>query len=66
MVEIAFLCRFGCLLGLIFSPHYRCLCAVSKVAGKGAAIVENLIQLFFKRLDAQAVDNKQVVSLNYA
>ncbi|CAN6574662.1 unnamed protein product [Malus baccata var. baccata] len=39
----------------------KCLCAVSKVAGKGAAIVENLIQVFFKRLDAQAVDNKQQV-----
>ncbi|BFG26567.1 hypothetical protein CerSpe_128410 [Prunus speciosa] len=39
----------------------KCLCAVSKVAGKGAAIVENLIQLFYKRLDAQAVDNKQQV-----
>lgn len=33
---------------------------MSKVAGKGATVVEYLIQVFFKRLDAQAVDNKQV------
>ncbi|XP_015879861.3 sister chromatid cohesion protein SCC2 [Ziziphus jujuba] len=39
----------------------KCLCAVSKVAGKGATVVEYLIQLFFKRLDVQAVDNKQQV-----
>lgn len=43
-----------------FSSCNRCLCAVSKVAGKGATVVEYLIQLFFKRLDVQAVDNKQV------
>lgn len=43
-----------------FSLSYRCLCAVSKVAGKGATVVEYLIQVFFKRLDSQAVDNKQV------
>ena len=42
------------------SPFDRCLCAVSKIAGKGATVVEYLIQVFFKRLDAQAVDNKQV------
>ncbi|KAF3444847.1 hypothetical protein FNV43_RR14540 [Rhamnella rubrinervis] len=39
----------------------KCLCSVSKVAGKGATVVEYLIQVFFKRLDAQAVDNKQQV-----
>jgi hypothetical protein len=33
---------------------------VSKVAGTGAAILHYLIQLFFKRLDAQEVDNQQV------
>lgn len=44
----------------IFSPHYRCLCAVSKVAGKGATVVEYLIQVFYKRLDAEEVDNQQV------
>lgn len=43
-----------------FLPSNRCLCAVSKIAGKGAAVVEYLIQVFYKRLDAQAVDNKQV------
>ncbi|EXB38089.1 Nipped-B-like protein [Morus notabilis] len=40
-----------------------CLCAVSKVAGKGGTVVEHLIQVFFKLLDAQAVDNKQQVSI---
>ncbi|PON83467.1 Coatomer beta subunit [Trema orientale] len=39
----------------------KCLCAVSKIAGKGATVVEYLIQVFFKRLHAQAVDNKQLV-----
>lgn len=39
----------------------KCLCAVSKVAGTGAAILHYLIQLFFKRLDAQEVDNQQKV-----
>ncbi|KAJ7974325.1 Sister chromatid cohesion protein [Quillaja saponaria] len=39
----------------------KCLCSVSKVAGKGAVVVEYLIQVFFKRLDAHAVDNKQQV-----
>ncbi|KAA8530427.1 hypothetical protein F0562_005136 [Nyssa sinensis] len=39
----------------------RCLCSVSKVAGKGAAVVQYLIQMFFKRLDALGFDNKQQV-----
>ncbi|XP_020223012.1 sister chromatid cohesion protein SCC2 [Cajanus cajan] len=39
----------------------KCLCSVSKMAGKGAAVVEQLIQYFFKCLDTQAVDNKQKV-----
>ncbi|CAA3017388.1 nipped-B isoform X1 [Olea europaea subsp. europaea] len=39
----------------------KCLCSVSKVAGKGAGIVEYLIQLFYKRLDALGFDNKQQV-----
>ncbi|TKY50194.1 Nipped-B protein [Spatholobus suberectus] len=39
----------------------KCLCSVSKMAGKGAAVVEQLIQFFFKCLDTQAVDNKQIV-----
>ncbi|XP_062106529.1 sister chromatid cohesion protein SCC2 isoform X2 [Humulus lupulus] len=38
----------------------KCLCAASKIAGKGATVVEYLIQVFFKRLDALAVENKQV------
>lgn len=33
---------------------------MSKVAGKGAAVVEYLIQVFYKRLDAEEVDNQQV------
>ncbi|RDX75201.1 Sister chromatid cohesion protein SCC2, partial [Mucuna pruriens] len=39
----------------------KCLCSVSKMAGKGAAVLEQLIQFFFKCLDSQAVDNKQKV-----
>ncbi|KAM3238424.1 sister chromatid cohesion protein SCC2 isoform X2 [Capsicum annuum] len=39
----------------------KCLCSVSKVAGKGSAIIEHLIQLFFKRLDALGFSNKQQV-----
>lgn len=39
----------------------KCLCSVSKVAGKGASIVEYLIQVFFKRLDSLRVDNKQLI-----
>ncbi|XP_016476522.2 sister chromatid cohesion protein SCC2 isoform X1 [Nicotiana tabacum] len=37
----------------------KCLCSVSKVAGKGSTIIEHLIQLFFKRLDALGFSNKQ-------
>ena len=40
--------------------HHRCLCSAGKIAGKGAIVIEHLIQVFFKRLDAQPVDNKQV------
>ncbi|GKV08789.1 hypothetical protein SLEP1_g20372 [Rubroshorea leprosula] len=39
----------------------KCLCSVSKRIGNGFSVVEYLIQLFFKRLDAQATDNKQQV-----
>ncbi|KAK7316299.1 hypothetical protein VNO77_35233 [Canavalia gladiata] len=39
----------------------KCLCSVSKMAGKGAAVVEHLIQLFFRCLDTQAADNNQQV-----
>lgn len=39
----------------------KCLCTVSKVAGKGARVVEYLIHVFFKRLDALGFDNKQQV-----
>ncbi|KAJ9173210.1 hypothetical protein P3X46_016372 [Hevea brasiliensis] len=39
----------------------KCLCSLSRVAGKGAAIVEYLIQVFFKRLDALGTENKQLV-----
>lgn len=50
---------FKCLASNL-PPSNRCLCALSKVAGKGATVVEHLIQVFFKLLEAQAVDNKQV------
>ncbi|KAF5735591.1 nipped-B-like protein isoform X3 [Tripterygium wilfordii] len=39
----------------------KCLCSVSKVAGKGSTIIEYLIQVFFKRLDAPGTDNKQLM-----
>ncbi|XVE68278.1 hypothetical protein DITRI_Ditri09bG0054800 [Diplodiscus trichospermus] len=39
----------------------KCLCSVSKKAGNGGAVVEYLIQLFFKLLDSHATDNKQQV-----
>ncbi|KAL0343814.1 UNVERIFIED_CONTAM: Sister chromatid cohesion protein SCC2 [Sesamum angustifolium] len=39
----------------------KCLCSAGKVSGKGANVVEYLIQLFFKRLDALGLDNKQQV-----
>ncbi|XP_071913172.1 sister chromatid cohesion protein SCC2-like isoform X1 [Coffea arabica] len=39
----------------------KCLCCVSKVMGKGAHVVELLIQFFYKRLDALGLDNKEQV-----
>ncbi|KAJ9564113.1 hypothetical protein OSB04_000079 [Centaurea solstitialis] len=39
----------------------KCLCSLSKVAGKGASVIGYLIQVFFKRLDALGFDNKQQV-----
>ncbi|GER49338.1 sister chromatid cohesion 2 [Striga asiatica] len=39
----------------------KCLCSVGKVSGKGASVVDYLIQLFYKRLDALGFDNKQQV-----
>ncbi|XP_010259396.1 PREDICTED: nipped-B-like protein isoform X2 [Nelumbo nucifera] len=39
----------------------KCLCSLSKVAGKDATLVEYLIQVFFKRLEALGTDNKQQV-----
>ncbi|KAL9259894.1 Sister chromatid cohesion protein SCC2-like protein [Drosera capensis] len=39
----------------------KCLCSASKIAGKSGALIEVLIQVFFKRLDALGLDNKQQV-----
>ncbi|CAL1392291.1 unnamed protein product [Linum trigynum] len=39
----------------------KCLCTLSKVSGKGASVVEFLIQVFFRRLDAQTIENKQLI-----
>ncbi|XP_042024100.1 sister chromatid cohesion protein SCC2-like isoform X1 [Salvia splendens] len=39
----------------------KCLCSVGKVSGKGASVIQYLIQLFYKRLDALGFDNKQQV-----
>lgn len=38
----------------------KCLCSLSKIGGKGARLIQFLIQFFIKRLDALGVDNKQV------
>lgn len=45
--------------------HPRCLCSLGKVAGKAASVIEYLIQVFFKRLDTQPADNKQVGGYNH-
>ncbi|XP_047314760.1 sister chromatid cohesion protein SCC2 [Impatiens glandulifera] len=39
----------------------KCLCSINKIAGKGATVVEYLVQVFFKRLDALGFENKQQV-----
>ncbi|KAK9118958.1 hypothetical protein Scep_017051 [Stephania cephalantha] len=39
----------------------KCLCTLSKVAGKGCSIIKNLIEFYLKRLDTLTVDNKQQV-----
>ncbi|KAL6961216.1 Sister chromatid cohesion protein 2 [Sarracenia purpurea var. burkii] len=39
----------------------KCLCCVSKLAGKGSAVVEYLVHVFFKHLDALGFDNKQQI-----
>ncbi|PIN06625.1 Sister chromatid cohesion protein SCC2/Nipped-B [Handroanthus impetiginosus] len=39
----------------------KCLCSVGKVSGKGVSVVEYLIKLFYKRLDALGFDNKQQI-----
>lgn len=39
----------------------KCLCSVSRVAGKGANIIEYLILLFYKRLEALGFTNVQQV-----
>ncbi|XP_031407003.1 sister chromatid cohesion protein SCC2 isoform X3 [Punica granatum] len=37
----------------------KCLCSVTKVAGKGSSVIEYLVQVFFKHLDSQGVESKQ-------
>ncbi|XP_048494464.1 sister chromatid cohesion protein SCC2 isoform X2 [Beta vulgaris subsp. vulgaris] len=39
----------------------KCLCSLNKIGGKGARLIQFLIQVFVKRLDALGVDNKQQV-----
>ncbi|KAI5427678.1 hypothetical protein KIW84_032912 [Lathyrus oleraceus] len=39
----------------------KCLRSMSKIAGKGADVIEHLIQVFFKCLDTQTIVNKQQV-----
>ncbi|CAN8236312.1 unnamed protein product [Cochlearia groenlandica] len=38
----------------------RCLCSVSKLAGKGVSTVKHLLQFFLNRLEAQGSDNNQI------
>ncbi|KAL6498565.1 hypothetical protein OROHE_026506 [Orobanche hederae] len=37
----------------------RCLCFAAKISGKGTSVIEYIVQLFYKRLDALGFDNKQ-------
>ncbi|KAK9699362.1 hypothetical protein RND81_08G169500 [Saponaria officinalis] len=39
----------------------KCLCSLNKIAGKGGRLIQFLIQVFVKRLDALGIDNKQQV-----
>ncbi|XP_074560939.1 sister chromatid cohesion protein SCC2 isoform X1 [Curcuma longa] len=39
----------------------KCLCSLSKIAGKGANVVEYLILIFFKRLQDSSSDNTQAL-----
>ncbi|XXG63462.1 hypothetical protein AAC387_Pa05g1653 [Persea americana] len=39
----------------------KCLCSLNKISGKGASLVEYLIQVFFKRLEGPGIENKQQV-----
>lgn len=48
---------------MFFVCHSRCLCSLNKLAGKGASLVEYLIQVFFKRLDGLGIENKQVIEI---
>lgn len=56
--------RISPLIFFFFIIFYcRCLCSVTRVAGKGSSAVEYLIQVFFKHLDSHGVENKQVCEL---
>ncbi|XP_078430216.1 PHD finger family protein [Wolffia australiana] len=39
----------------------KCLCSLSEIAGKGASLIEYLIQVFFKHLYGAGMDNKQLL-----
>ncbi|KAL9669245.1 hypothetical protein QQ045_006788 [Rhodiola kirilowii] len=39
----------------------KCLCSLVKEAKKGPAAIENLIQVFFKRLESLGIENKQQI-----
>ncbi|XP_065037401.1 sister chromatid cohesion protein SCC2-like [Musa acuminata AAA Group] len=39
----------------------KCLCSLSKIAGKGSSIVEYLIHIFFKHLQGSGSDNMQLL-----
>ncbi|XP_039139288.1 sister chromatid cohesion protein SCC2 isoform X2 [Dioscorea cayenensis subsp. rotundata] len=39
----------------------KCLCSLSKIAGKGASLIDYLIQIFFKHLHGPSSDNRQLL-----
>lgn len=48
-----------------YSLLSRCLCSLSKIAGKGGYLVEYLVQIFFKHLLTPNFDNKQVILIAF-
>lgn len=43
---------------LFLLPFYRCLCALSKSAGRGPGLLENLVNIFYKHLSGASSDSQ--------